>query len=207
MNNTNHMKIPSKSRKEWRQLLSGELDIPLKNFFFQMKVTQARTQIEKGIVSMESAINDLHILCNKFSKAKNMPEDLKLIFGENYMDDVPKKTVITKENETSDRTNITDITKEKTNNDSNKNILKNIKSERELLFLTKSLEQKEKELQDKTKLTITLQEELILLRKKNSILYEGLHKIEEIKNENQEVENQSEDKSGWSFFNLFKKSN
>ncbi len=200
------MKVPSKSRKEWQQLLSGELDIPLRNFFFQMKVTQARTQIEKGIVSMESAINDLHTLCNKFSKAKNMPEDLKRIFGENYMDDVPEKIIATKENKTS---YLTDIAKEKTNNDSNKSILENIKAERELLFLTKSLEQKEKELQDKTKLIITLQEELILLRKKNRILYEGLHKIEEIKKENQETENEikNESKSGWSFFNLFKKSN
>jgi len=72
--------VPPKERKEWRDLLTGNLNIPLKNFFFQMKVTQAKNQIAMGKITLDEAIDDIHALCKKFFKAKNMDVDLANIF-------------------------------------------------------------------------------------------------------------------------------
>jgi hypothetical protein len=75
------MDIPKKNRKEWRLLLTGDLNVSLKNFFFQMKVTQAKNQINNGKVSIENAIDEIYDLVIKFQKAKHMPEDIEQIFG------------------------------------------------------------------------------------------------------------------------------
>ncbi len=68
------------NRPEWRQLLNGELNVNLKNFFFQMKVTQLREMIKDNRIPMEVAVEELYTLTQKFSKAKYMDEDLKAIF-------------------------------------------------------------------------------------------------------------------------------
>jgi len=186
------MKIPPITRKEWRKLLNGELDVSLRNFFFQMKVTQARTQINNGTVSIETAINDLHILCTKFSKAKNMDEDMKSIFGADYMDEkepIPVHFDLQKD---------IDI----------KNIFSSLRYEREILFYKKALEKKENIVQEKNNLIVTLQEEVIFLKEKVSILYEGLKEIEAIKEEGEYVvveEKVKKEEKTWSFFNIFKK--
>lgn len=73
--------VPQKERKEWRDLLTGELNVPLKNFFLQMKVTQAKNQVATGKISLEEAVEDIHNLCVKFFKAKNMDTDLATIFS------------------------------------------------------------------------------------------------------------------------------
>lgn len=75
------VKIPPKERKEWAELLTGKLDVKLKNFFFQMKVTDARSKIISKQISLADAIDDIYNLCEKFHKANNMPEDLKQIFN------------------------------------------------------------------------------------------------------------------------------
>ncbi len=75
--------LPSKSRQEWRDLLNGNLNVPLKNYFFQMKVTQARNQIKTGKFSLEEEVDNIYALCKKFIKAKNMDTDLAKIFGAN----------------------------------------------------------------------------------------------------------------------------
>lgn len=74
------MKIPSKNRPEWQALLTGQINVPLKNFFFQMKITQAKNQIAKNKISLEEAIDELYELCVKFSKAKYMDIDIQNIF-------------------------------------------------------------------------------------------------------------------------------
>lgn len=183
------MIIPPIARKEWSTLLNGELNVSLRNFFFQMKVTQARTQINNGTVSMETAISDLHTLCGKFSKAKNMDEDMKSIFGADYMNEIEPIPI---------------------HIDLEKNI--ELKYEEEILFYKKALERKETIVQEKNNLIITLQEEVIFLKEKVSILYEGLKEIEEmqdeIKEENKNVvieEKVEKEAKAWSFFNIFKK--
>jgi len=75
------IQIPSKDRKEWRDLLTGQINVPLKNFFFQMKITQAKKQVEKGKITVEDAVDEIYDLCVKFSKAKNMDVDIQNIFG------------------------------------------------------------------------------------------------------------------------------
>ena len=75
--------IPDIHKKEWRELVTGQLNVFLKNFFFQMKVTQTIKLVKTGKLSVDEAIQDMYNLCVKFSKAKNMAEDLKAIFGDN----------------------------------------------------------------------------------------------------------------------------
>ncbi len=75
--------VPQKDRKEWRNLLTGNINVPLKNFFLQMKVTQAKNQVATGKISLEEAVEDIHNLCVKFFKAKNMDTDLAAIFSSN----------------------------------------------------------------------------------------------------------------------------
>ncbi len=73
--------IPNPERKEWRQLLTGEINPKLKNFFFQMKVTQSRRLVETGKKDLDEAVKDLYELAVKFSRAKYMDEDIISIFG------------------------------------------------------------------------------------------------------------------------------
>ncbi len=73
--------IPNPERKEWRQLLTGEINPKLKNFFFQMKVSQSRRLVETGKKDLDEAVRDLYELVVKFSRAKYMDEDIISIFG------------------------------------------------------------------------------------------------------------------------------
>ncbi len=83
-----HYPLPSKDRQEWRDLLNGTINVPLKNYFFQMKVTQARNQIKTGKFSLEEEVDNIYALCKKFIKAKNMDTDLANIFGD-YLQEAP----------------------------------------------------------------------------------------------------------------------
>lgn len=73
-------KIPPKGRKEWSELLNGQLEVKLSNFFFQMKVTNAKSQVKEGKVTIAEAVDEIYSLCEKYYKASNMPEDLQKIF-------------------------------------------------------------------------------------------------------------------------------
>ena len=61
--------IPPKSRMEWRQLVTGRLQIEFKNYVLQMKVEQAKESIKNGTKTTEQAIDELHALCEKFALA------------------------------------------------------------------------------------------------------------------------------------------
>jgi hypothetical protein len=72
--------IPSKEKKEWRQLIRGELDVQLSNFVLQMNVTQARKDVKANLLDLEEAIDDIHSLCEKYSLA--VQQDMRKIFPE-----------------------------------------------------------------------------------------------------------------------------
>ena len=73
--------IPKKNKKEWKELVTGQLNVPLQNFFFQMKLTQTKNLLLNKKITIEKAVEDIHSLCVKFSKAKNMDNDIEAIFG------------------------------------------------------------------------------------------------------------------------------
>lgn len=73
-------KIPPKSSKEWSDLVSGKLEVKLTNYFFQMKLTDAKKKFKEGTISLAEATDDIYNLCLKYHKAINMPEDLQKIF-------------------------------------------------------------------------------------------------------------------------------
>lgn len=183
------MKAPSKDRKEWKDLLEGKINVPLKNFFFQMKVTQAKNQIEKGIVPIDTATEELQTLCSKFIKAKNMYEDLQRIFGENFEEEDRKKEEKIQTTPTGEKPSLYD----------------SLHYENKIMFYKNQLEQKERELQEKNKLIQALQEDIVIQKKKNDILYEGLLKIDEVKKDSEaEKITKKEGKKGWSFFGILK---
>ncbi len=146
--------IPKPDHDKWKALLKGDLDVSLKNFFFQMKVTQAVNQLRKKTTTLETASNELYNLCEKYAAAKNMYEDLVQIFG--------------KESLTLDLSN---TLSQKTNNN---HVTKNDNSD----FYKKALDQKSKQLKEKDALILSLQEEITLLKKKYALLQKGLKNIE-----------------------------
>jgi hypothetical protein len=73
------MNTTNKDKKEWRVLLEGSADIPIKNFFLQMKVSQIKKLIDQGKVDIDDAVDDLYELCNNIADVKHISEDLEII--------------------------------------------------------------------------------------------------------------------------------
>lgn len=106
--------IPDIHKKEWRELVTGQLNVSLKNIFFQMKVTQTKELVNTGKLSVDEAVQDIYNLCVKFSKAKNMPEDLKAIFGDNVSVNDEKQQI---SNTVSNNKNVFSVEKYSNNQD------------------------------------------------------------------------------------------
>ncbi len=186
------MKAPLKTRKEWKQLLTGEINPSIKNFFFQMKITQAKIQIEKKIVPLDKAIEDLQTLCQKFIKANNMYDDLKTVFGSNYEEE-DKRSVTKKEENTINLQY------------DNEWLNTQLQYEKQIMFYKNQLSLKEKELKEKEKLIHLLQEDNVILKKKNNLLYDSIFKINQLEEEGLNEQENSTNEKNWSFFKIFKK--
>lgn len=61
--------IPPKSRMEWKQLVTGRLQVQFKNYVLQMKVEQAKQNVQNGKQTAEQAIDELYDLCEKYALA------------------------------------------------------------------------------------------------------------------------------------------
>ncbi|MDA3866629.1 MAG: hypothetical protein PF489_07760 [Salinivirgaceae bacterium] len=71
--------LPEKNNPQWRRLVTGEQNYPLKNFVLQMKVTQTATDIRAGLLSVDKAVEDIYALCQKYEKA--VSQDMEVIFS------------------------------------------------------------------------------------------------------------------------------
>jgi hypothetical protein len=71
--------IPSKDRPEWKNLLNPNSNIELNNFVLQMKITQAKKDIKKGKKTIDSAIDEIYNLCQKYALA--VKQDMETIFN------------------------------------------------------------------------------------------------------------------------------
>lgn len=71
-------RIPSKDRKEWQELLTGQLDVEFTNYILQMKVTQAKKDITNEVITIEKAVDEIHALCGKYVLAVKL--DMEIIF-------------------------------------------------------------------------------------------------------------------------------
>lgn len=63
------IKIPPKNRREWRLMVTGEIQHTYKNYVLQMKIANARKNIMENKESIEDAIDGIYILCQKYSYA------------------------------------------------------------------------------------------------------------------------------------------
>lgn len=61
--------IPPKSRKEWHDLLTGDMPHTFKNYVLQMRVHQAQKEIKEGKTTPSAALDDLYRLCEKYALA------------------------------------------------------------------------------------------------------------------------------------------
>ena len=72
--------IPGKERKEWRNLLTDQLDVKLENYVLQMQVNQAKRAIKNSEMSLEEGINKIHDLCEKYALA--VKSDMETLFNQ-----------------------------------------------------------------------------------------------------------------------------
>lgn len=70
--------IPSKSREEWKKIITGEIEHSYKNYVLQMKIHQIRKEISYENKTINQAIDDLYKLCTKYALA--VQPDFKEIF-------------------------------------------------------------------------------------------------------------------------------
>jgi len=70
--------IPDIDRKEWRELIMGNINYEFKNYVLQVQLHQLRKDIRTGRLKVEEAIQDLYDLCSKFPIA--VQTDFKHIF-------------------------------------------------------------------------------------------------------------------------------
>jgi hypothetical protein len=73
--------IPSIDRKEWRELVTGRIDVILKYSFFQLKVNQTVNLVKRNKLSIEKAVEEMHDLCSNFRQVKEISYDMETIFG------------------------------------------------------------------------------------------------------------------------------
>lgn len=59
--------IPPITRKEWLDLLNGDIQHTFNNYVLQMRVYQAQKEIKEGKTSQAAALDDLYALCTKYS--------------------------------------------------------------------------------------------------------------------------------------------
>ena len=71
-------KIPSKDRKEWRDIVTGELHFEFESFALQMKINQIKRFIEFGTKTIDDGVDELYTLCEKYSVATM--KDIKRVF-------------------------------------------------------------------------------------------------------------------------------
>jgi len=79
-----------------------------------MKVTQTKKLVNIGKLSVDEAVQDIYNLCVKFSKAKNMAEDLKAIFGDSDSINDEKQQI---SNTVSNNKNVLSVEKNSNNKD------------------------------------------------------------------------------------------
>ncbi len=71
--------LPEKNRPEWKLLVKGDKDYPLRNFVLQMKVAQTAKDIKTGKVTIDKAVDEIYSLCKKYEKAVH--KDVETIFN------------------------------------------------------------------------------------------------------------------------------
>ena len=73
--------LPPKTRPEWKELLRPDDTTQFSCFPLQMKATRLKRELGEDKLTMDEAVNQLHELCEKYSRA--VKEDMTKIFGNN----------------------------------------------------------------------------------------------------------------------------
>jgi len=71
--------IPDINREEWRDFLSGSLDIDLNSFLMKTMLSQAAEQLKEG-VSIDVIVTDAYAKCIRFYNVDGVPDDIERIF-------------------------------------------------------------------------------------------------------------------------------
>ncbi len=71
--------IPDIGKKEWQELIKGNINKKLSSFSLQMKINTLTRQYKNGLISMNYAVKELHEMCLKYERIYQ--NDLKIIFN------------------------------------------------------------------------------------------------------------------------------
>lgn len=60
--------IPPKEKQEWKDLIKGKIKPDITSFSLQMKLNTLTKTYSKNLISLDSAVNELFELCEKYEK-------------------------------------------------------------------------------------------------------------------------------------------
>ncbi len=72
--------LPPKEREEWGKLVQNEFPHYFQNYVLQMKVSYFSKKIKNNELDVQTAVDEVYALCEKYSKA--VQADFKVIFKE-----------------------------------------------------------------------------------------------------------------------------
>ena len=73
--------IPDANRSEWREVLTGALEVTLNSYLMKMMLSQAKEQLQEKNISLDDAVIDFHARCLRFSNTEGVLADVNLIFN------------------------------------------------------------------------------------------------------------------------------
>jgi hypothetical protein len=74
--------IPNKSSPEWKMLITGAITHNFSSFSLQMTVSRLRISCEMNRLTMDEAVDELYIMCNKYKLA--VQKDIDIIFNNHH---------------------------------------------------------------------------------------------------------------------------
>jgi len=72
------VRIPEKSREEWKMMVKAEVAHTYKNFVLQLQLHQIQKDVKTNKTTVLQAVDIIYNLCLKYALA--VQEDLKVIF-------------------------------------------------------------------------------------------------------------------------------
>ncbi len=72
------VRIPEKSREEWKMMVKAEVVHTYKNFVLQLQLHQIQKDVKTNKTTVLQAVDIIYNLCLKYALA--VQEDLKVIF-------------------------------------------------------------------------------------------------------------------------------
>ncbi len=74
--------IPDVNRVEWREIVTGALEVTLNSYLVKSMLSQTKEQLHEKSISLDEAVINFHANCIRFSHTGGVLEDVNLIFNQ-----------------------------------------------------------------------------------------------------------------------------